>query len=257
MAGTCERPSTGEVHVPAGTFWMGCNANRDPICSSQPNENAQHLVALSAYLIDQTEVTAAAYEACVDAGWCSVPADFGGDDRTYGDADKQDHPVNNVDWDDAHAFCQWPGKQAGVQRLCTEAEWERAARGGCETVVGDCATGMRTYPWGESPVTCALANKDCGVSTRAVGSTPAGDSPYGCSDMAGNVIEWVADYYGGAYSAEQATDPVGPANGTQRILRGGDFTDAMPIDTRATFRVPVQPETLGAALGFRCCSDGE
>lgn len=250
---TCEDYETGEVWVPAGTFWMGCNSVLDSHC--RVNEFEQHEVALTAYAIDKTEVTASEYKACVDAGACTTAGS--GANSTYDVSGKESHPVNYVNWYQAVEYCAWSGKAAGVQRLCTEAEWERAARGGCEKVEGDCKTGMRTYPWGEAPPTASLANFYNKVgSTTAVGTySPAGDSAYGVQDMAGNVWDWVSDWLAESYAATAVIDPTGansPDSGTNRVKRGGAFNSPATY-LRASQRGGDGPTGSLSIYGIRCC----
>ena len=260
---------TGEIQIPAGTFYLGCSQYEESQgwCPSVA-ELPRHLVTLSAHAIDRSEVTAAAYAQCVQAGACSLPCSAdnscpalpGLTNATYGVAGRETRPVNFVTWPQAAAYCAWGGKPAGVQRLCTEAEWERAARGGCETVSVSCEPGVRIYPWDPgagsaayvSP-TSALANFGWAFGEpRPIGSfTPAGDSPYGTYDMAGNVWEWVADW-DGPYLAAAATDPTGPASGSARVLRGGGFgSDAAAV--RTSWRASNPESAAGDDLGLRCC----
>ena len=222
---------TGMITIAAGTFLMGCNDAVDGDCSA--DERPSHQVSLSAFEIDATEVTRGAYKACVDAGSCPATADF--DTSSAGAADL---PVTSVSWDTARAYCQFAGKT-----LPTEAQWEKAARGG----------DGRKYPWGNAAPTCALTNMGgCGNSAVAVGSHPTGASPSGALDMAGNVMEWVADWYGDSYYASSpAADPVGPATGTQRIYRGGGFLGG-PLPLRTSGRYATAPDSPLNYGGFRC-----
>ncbi|PKN55654.1 MAG: hypothetical protein CVU56_20315 [Deltaproteobacteria bacterium HGW-Deltaproteobacteria-14] len=257
-AGICEQPESGEVWVPPGGFWMGCNGALEE-CA--PDEGPQHHVELSGYAIDAFEVTATDFHACVDAGACTPPAVAGGAYGTYGVPDKADHPLTFATWDQAAAYCAWPGKASGAQRLCTEAEWERAARGGCELAGGECRAAMRTFPWGEVPPDCKRGNvfgvasaSYCHPSgyTAEVGATPLGDSVYGVADMAGNVAEWVSDFYAPGYSLGAASDPRGPGAGSEHVVRGGSFAD-IPTRVRGSARDHAAPDAALNAVGFRCC----
>jgi formylglycine-generating enzyme required for sulfatase activity len=173
----------GMLLVPAGEFIMG-SSDSDP--DAADDEKPQHTVYLDAFYIDETEVTNAQYRACVEAGACNAPADT----TDYDHADYAQHPVVYVSWGDADAYCLWAGK-----RLPAEAEWEKAARG----------TDGRTYPWGEG-IDCDHAQySECGGRTVPVGSKAKGASLYGALDMAGNVWEWVADWYDSGYYSKSPT----------------------------------------------------
>ena len=241
------------VYVPAGTFWMGCNSTaqggNDGSCAA--DESPQHLVAQVAYAIDRVEVTAAAYKACVQAGGagCTLPSESSAASTygTYGVATKQNHPINYVHEGQAAAYCAWRGK-----RLCTEAEWERAARGGCETLSATCKTSMRLYAWGSAaPVGCDRVNwGGCAVPTytSAVGSYPGGTSPYGALDLAGNVYEWLSDWYVSYPGASPGFSWVG----SYASVRGGGFGDPA-TGLRGSRRAsgPLGYQMYGH--GFRCC----
>jgi formylglycine-generating enzyme required for sulfatase activity len=237
----CDNPPDGMVAVPGGPFWMGCNDEVDSGC--EDNEYPYHEVFLSAFAIDRTEVTAAAYAACVDAGACSSPHPM----NPFGsecDPGSGDLPATCVDWFQARDYCEWVGAA-----LPTEAQWEKAARG----------TDGRLYPWGNEPATCAHVNMaGCMMADAAieVGSKPAGASPYGALDMAGNVFEWVADWYSASYYVESpGMDPVGPDDGTERYPRNAAFyftEGAHRSSFRGyTFDVPT-PEDGNGSVGFRC-----
>ena len=219
------------VFVPAGEFTMG-----SPDGQGNNDEHPQHTVYLNAFSIDKTEVTAAQYQRCVEAGACSAPATGG--DCTYGAAGKSEHPVNCVDWDQAVAFCRWAGK-----RLPAEAEWEKAARG----------TDGRVYPWGDQAPNSTLANFNFNVgSTTSVGQYPAGASPYGALDMAGNVWEWVADWYDESYYSQSPSEnPQGPASGDLRVLRGGSWNFVTSY-ARVAYRGGFAPDFRLDNFGFRC-----
>lgn len=241
----------GMVAVPAGPFWMGCNATLDGACSN--GEKPQHLVELSAYAIDVHEVTPAQFASCVQAGACTEPS-YGSVYCNWKVPGRENHPVNCVTWMEAHDYCKWAGK-----RLPSEAEWEKAARGGCEKHAGeDCAKAMPTYPWGEAEVSCEYAvvnegGSGCGTNgTFLVGSKPKGMSPYGVHDMAGNIWEWTQDWYDpGYYAASPTKDPPGPSSGVVKILRGGAFGIFGPF-ARSSFRATIDPVLDGIFYGFRC-----
>jgi serine/threonine protein kinase/formylglycine-generating enzyme required for sulfatase activity len=228
----------GMVYVPAGEFIMGSD-------EGDSHEQPVHTVYLDAFYIDKYEVTNAQYRKCVEAGACDAPSP-----TYYDDADYAQHPVVLVSWDDAHDYCRWAGK-----RLPTEAEWEKAARG----------KDRQVYPWGNTfdgsklnfcDKNCSHSWKDASVDdgythTAPVGSYPAGASPYGALDMAGNVREWVADWYDqGYYSQSPYRNPKGPESGQERVVRGSSWITSE--DTiRAAFRGHVTNRG-DDALGFRC-----
>ncbi len=243
-------PPAGMVLIPAGTFWMGCNASKDTNCNS--DENPQHKVTLSAYYMDLTETTVAQYTECVNAGVCSVPGVAKNPPyATY--PGLASNPVNYVTWTQSQQYCQWRG--AGYD-LPTEAQWEMAARGSCEnngSMASDptCAAAMRTYPWGETTPTVSLAVFG-GLGTAAVGSVPAGDSPYGLHDMAGNVAEWTRDWYRyDFYVSSPPTDPYDSPTATYRVFRGSSFVDSTP-GPPASFRDHAYASAAAGSIGFRC-----
>ena len=220
------------VYVSAGEFNMGSESGAN-------DERPVHMVFLDAYYIDRTEVTNAQYGACVGAGACSPPDQHQSRirDSYYGNRSFDNHPVIYVNWEDARFYCAWAGKQ-----LPTDAQWEKAARG----------TDNPTYPWGEG-IRCDRANyAGCTGDTQAVGSYPSGASPYGVLDMAGNVQEWVADFYQSRYyEGSPASNPPGPATGTYRVTRGGSLT-SNEYDLRVADRSYVYPHYHLFNTGFRC-----
>jgi serine/threonine-protein kinase len=224
------------VLVPAGAFEMGSN-------NGDSDEMPVHTVTLDDYYIDQYEVTNALYKACVDAGVCDPPVNTSSftRDSYFGNSQYDDYPVIRVSWYDAKAYCEWRGV-----RLPTEAEWEKAARG----------TDGRTYPWGEG-IDCTKANYGgCVDDTTAVGSYPDGASPYGLFDMAGNVWEWVADWYDGNYYDAYPADswppnPAGPSSGEYRVLRGGSWLNYGDL-LRVANRSGYDPSSRFNFIGFRC-----
>jgi formylglycine-generating enzyme required for sulfatase activity len=221
------------------------------------DEMPAHPVSLSSFWIDRTEVTNSQFTACVSAGACAPPADGGSVTRStyYGDPAYAAYPVLNVGADDATSYCTWAGA-----RLPTEAEWEYAARG---------PQGLR-YPWGNEfdgsrlnycDVNCGQPWEDTAFNdgfndTAPAGSYPAGASWCGALDMAGNAWEWVGDYKA-AYPAEMVADPLGPASGEMRVIRGGSW-DHERCDARSAYRTWFHPsEQYGewdVTPGFRCAS---
>lgn len=259
------------IYVPEGTFSMGGTSEmtryarrlcRDAagdvalaVCGSAAfaDESPQHAVGLSAFWIDRTEVTNRQYAQCVDAGACAPPVETGSFSRPgyYDDPAFDDYPVVQVDWGMASVYCAWSGA-----RLPTEAEWEFAARG----------PENRLFPWGDTfdPARLNYCDKSCaGMSdpsfddgfpdTAPVGSFPQGASWVGALDLAGNVREWVADWYG-PYAAEAGINPIGPVSGESRIPRGGSWYDT-PDDVRSLNRGANLPDYTHPKVGFRCAVD--
>jgi formylglycine-generating enzyme required for sulfatase activity len=220
-----------QVYVPAGSFMMGSEDGRD-------NEKPPHEVTLDGFWIDRTEVTNAQYAVCVAAGECQPPSESSSDTREsyYGNPEYADYPVIWVSWEDARDFAEWAGG-----RLPTEAEWEYAARGPDSLV----------YPWGsnESP-SCELLNlTECRSDTAKVGSYPDGASWACALDMAGNVWEWVNDWYDN-YEPGSDVNPTGPGIRDYKILRGGAWNGNGQY-TRAAYRLYDLPGGRGNSVGFR------
>ncbi|MGH1346511.1 MAG: SUMF1/EgtB/PvdO family nonheme iron enzyme [Nannocystales bacterium] len=256
VRGTCQDPPANMVAVPGGPFMMGCS-DSDPLCDD--DESPYHEVTLSPFAIDRYEVTLGEYRACMDATSCTVPA-YDWASCVFSADSSEANPIDCVSWLQAQAYCAWNDK-----RLPTEAEWEKAARG----------TDERIFPWGDQPASCTYAvMADCDFfndTPRAmdVGSKPAGASPYGALDMAGNVYEWVYDWYApGFYVASPDENPTGPksapADGTHSA-RGGSFSrgahEMRASDRGAShpeFNSVWLPEDAGAVgVGFRCAASPE
>jgi serine/threonine-protein kinase len=261
--------STTMILIAAGPFEMGSNAGIDK------DESPAHIVYLNDYYIDRTEVTnehfagfAAETGYVNDAqqrGYAQVCDPSRSDvcgyvkdvnwEHPFGLKSSLNglggHPVIQVSWNDALAYCEWRG-----DRLPTEAEWEKAARGG----------DGRRYPWGNSldgeqlnfcDTKCGFYWADRNVNdgfakTAPVGSFPDGASPFGALDMAGNVWEWVADWYDEAYYVNSpAENPLGPASGKLRVLRGGSW-NMRRLLVRAAKRLASDPSDSDVSIGFRC-----
>jgi formylglycine-generating enzyme required for sulfatase activity len=225
-------PPGPTVEVPASRHDQGCLRLIDDGCPE--DATPRHDVELSAFRIDAHEVTQAEYQACVLAGACAAPRD------RFDPLGRADFPVTDVSWDDALAYCRFAGK-----RLPSEAEWEHAARGPDEF----------DHPWGDEPPDCARATfAGCADAPLAVGSHVDDASAFGATELAGNVAEWVADYYAADYYGDAPEDdPPGPDAGDERVLRGGGFTST-DVELRSWQRGHAPPVYTAADLGFRCAS---
>ena len=225
------------VAIAGGEFAMGSE-------QGDWDEMPVHVVGVPDFEMQRTEVTVAHYAECVAQGACTVPAS--GDEYHNWDAPgREQHPVNAVDWYQALHFCDWFDG-----RLPTEAEWEYAARSGGLEV---------TYPWGDEFATCDYAVMDegtgagCGAfSTLEVCSIPAGNTEQGLCDMAGNVWEWVQDWYHPDYlDAPSDGSAWEDPEGADRVKRGGSFDFPGPLQ-RTTNRYYAYPPARHINLGFRC-----
>lgn len=217
-------------------------------------EQPVHTVYLDAYWIDQTEVTNAMYERCVEVGICDLPYSFDSVTRKNYFWSKNssfaDYPVIYITWNDAQAYCKWRGV-----RLPTEAEWEKAASW------DDDRKEQRIYPWGDE-ISCLFANyrndeEACVGDTSEVGSYPLGASFYGLLDMAGNVDEWVADWYDdNFYNTSPKFNPTGPSSSSSysRGLKGGSWYD-FDFFVRSSYRRGTSPSISIYGIGFRCARD--
>ncbi len=257
------QPPEGMVLIPAGTFQMGST-------TGDVDEVPVHTVELDAYYIDQHEVTNAKYQTFVAAtghppprgiGYTAVYELLKNDYEPWNDPgfNHPDQPVTTVTWFDATAYCEWVGK-----RLPTEAEWEKAARGGLE--------GAR-YPWGDTEPDNTSANfadsqtefewRSPDVNDGFLFTAPVGTFPpngYGLFDMAGNVWEWCADWYSPTYYSDvqgaesPPRNPTGPDTGERRVLRGGTWYRAVHTIRNAE-RVSDFPSNSLNVVGFRCAMD--
>lgn len=223
------------VLVPDGPFTMGSHRGA-------PDEHPVHQVTVSAMKVDRHEVTNARYRECVKAGACTPPALPVSHTRPhyFDEPAFDDYPVIFVSWHQAAEYCGFAGG-----RLPTEAEWEKTARGTADA---------REFPWGDSAPDCDKANsKECVGDTDRVGRRPAGASPFGAMDMAGNVWEWTLDWYApDAYRRGDAgKDPRGPDTGTLKVMRGGCW-DSGHSSLRVSCRKSELPGAWADNVGFRC-----
>ena len=225
------------VAIPAGPFTRGTIAGG---FDEQPVKS----IHLDAYAIDKYEVTNhhyAAFVAATNHRKAGPPSRYA---KNMARMRGVNQPVVYVSWDDAGAYCRWKGK-----RLPTEAEWEKAMRGGDK----------RLWPWGNDvdPLATNWAvAKDGHEVTAPAGSFPRDVSPYGVADGAGNVIEWVADWYGeDIYRDPVEKNPKGPEFGTYKVLRGGAYTTS-GTDVRVTSRSKMVPDFRDETIGFRCAVSG-
>jgi formylglycine-generating enzyme required for sulfatase activity len=217
--------------VPAGEFIMGSSMG-------EADEQPVHWVYVETFLMDKYQVSVSQYARFLDATSQEAPPDWSIMNRSQ----HQKRPIANVDWPEAKAYCTWAGK-----RLPTEAEWEKAARG----------TDGRTYPWENEHPTKFFANvsrdnwNNHGALTP-VGTFEGGKSPYGIYDMAGNVWEWVNDWYDpDYYKTSPSKNPTGPPTGEAKVIRGGSW-GSRPDALRSTNREIHSPSFRGLGTGFRC-----
>ncbi len=250
------RPADGMpmVHFSAGGFRMGSTLEQVEeaiaLCEEHYSicnrwyylrESPDHMVSLPGFWLDQMEVTNEQFRACVDAGVCEAPTGCQKGEPTFDDAEKADHPVVCIGWQDAQEYCAWVGG-----RLPTEAEWEYAARG----------AGSLIYPWGDAfvgtnlnycDVNCGQSHADTrfddGFATTApAGSFSEGESWGGVLNMGGNVSEWVTDWFG-AYSPRPASQPWRPAGWHREADQGLQlvFPSGLLPRGRAPFRRSGDP----------------
>ena len=243
--------------VPASKFLMGAAANDK---DAGPEEKPQHEVNMDAFWIDHTEVTNRQFQKFVDATGYLTDAEKKITSYSYNEdtnwketsginwkhpkgpasdlSGRLDYPVVHVTWWDAKYYCEWAKRS-----LPTEAQWEKAARG----------TRGQIYPWGNPTPDASLSNFNKNINDAVeVGKYPDGASPYGALDMAGNVWEFVADWYGEQYYLSSPTsNPTGPASGEFRVARGNGWLKEGKF-SRSSVRIPVPLAYSSSNLGFRC-----
>ena len=254
----------GMAHIPAAEVWVGCTTELESTCGA--NEGPRVSLQLAPFAIDIHEVTVSEYvdflntkgnqcgeHECAESFFEHSPVVLEAGAWVPRDPLKGDHPMAAVSWYGAEAYCAHVSK-----RLCSEFEWETAALGTCAE--GNCEASKPTFPWGEAQASCAHAHmfegeKGCGTdTTAAVGSYPAGVSPFGVHDMAGNVWEWVADTWREDYAtvggdaASPWVDPSVPF----RVVRGGGLGSG-PDRVRSSHRFNAGASDKPAEYGFRCC----
>lgn len=230
----------GMVTVPAGEFLMGSDPRKDP--AAGPQEQPRHRVYLDALEIDRYEVANVEYLRFVLSTGANWPQFWRAKPFPYKMAT---HPVINVSWEEADAYCRWAGK-----RLPTEAEWEKAARG---------ADG-RMFPWGDEPAGWIRSNIAHSGSKRGAKYPPLaninrydkGVSPYGAYQMAGNVSEWVSDWFDPEYYRKGFNEnPQGPDAGELKVFRGGSWNED-PEVARSAGRNGGDVTRRSYLTGFRC-----
>jgi formylglycine-generating enzyme len=231
-----EKDGSQLVRIPEGEFVMGSD-------DGYPAERPAHRVSVSDFYIAKNLVTNSQYRRFVLQTGHNVPymddpraewANWDRDSRSF-PAGQENHPVVLVTWVDAIAYCEW-----AETRLATEAEWEKAARGGLEG---------KLFPWGDEEISHGLANYDNQEGTTPVGTYPP--NGYGLHDMVGNAWEWVSDYYDAKYySRSPPRDPGGPERGSSRVLRGGSWM-LFARYCRTSYRFRNSPNFRSSLIGFR------
>lgn len=235
---TTMEQKTGMVRVPAGSFRRGSD-------KGEIDEKPLRRLWLDSFSIDRFPVTNAQYAAYLSETGAPEPL-YWKDDCCNGPG----QPVVGVSWEDALAYCKWRSEKDGATyTLPSEAQWEKAARG----------EDSRTYPWGDQPPTKKHAPTKITEKMPAVGLCELGQSPYGVSDMVGNVWNWCLDWYDkDYYGTAPERNPAGPARGRRKVVRGGNWvflgccsgTPAYAL--RTTRRNAFHPHLRKKSIGFRC-----
>jgi len=222
------------IKLSGGSFIMGKTPNPD----AKYIDNKAHEVKVDGFWLDKYEVSNSMYREFCEATGHSLP-EFWGMDVFFSGVKFPDHPVVGVTWSDAAKYAKWAGK-----RLPTEAEWEYAARGGLI---------QKDYPGGDE-VDSSLVNYNGTYGhALAVGSLPA--NGFGLHDMAGNVTEWVSDFYAKDYYLESLVEnPEGPVYGKRRVIRGGGWRSGIGCNS-TWFRQSLRPYWVDMNVGFRCAMD--
>jgi len=263
------------MYIPAGEFEMGSSADDSLLeCSKYRegcnrawfnDEDPVHNILLDSYWIDNTEITNSMFRQFIEATSYQTEAEKKGNSVVFTSSGSKEidganwqnpegpnssideflyNPVVHISWSDANAYCDWSGA-----RLPTEAEWEKAARGGIEN---------KFYPWGDKPPTCQIGADNgaqfgsCHEITNVGTFSPNG---YGVHDMAGNLWEWTSDWYDFSYySYSPYTNPLGPSTGSTRVLRGGSWIN-YEYSLLVAGREGKIPSTTNYEIGFRCAKD--
>jgi len=234
-----EKDPVDMVTIPAGPFIRGSSDSE-----GRPDERPRQKIILNAYALDKYEVTNRQYKKFIEETLHKPPLNVYDDGKEFDISNVEDLPVVQVTWHDAVDYCFWAGK-----RLPTESEWEKAARG----------TKGQIYPWGNSDDAAPLANFDRewkGTETLMdVTSIPEGASPYGILHMAGNVREWVEDWYDSDYYTVSGNrNPKGPDKGILKVIRGGSWRSFLS-DLRVASRGKGGFALKTHGIGFRCARD--
>jgi len=239
LSTTCLASERGMVFIPGGDFSRGRSYDwPDTRLAWYPNplkdDTPVRRTFVNPFYMDEAEVTNERYALFAKATRRKVPYHWFKGEIPKG---QEKHPVVNVSWDDVVGFCVWEGK-----RLPTEAEWERASRGLAEG---------RMYPWGDDNPTAKLAVYGSDAGAAAVCSKER--NYFGLCDMIGNVWEWTADWYDrNYYEVASNRDPLGPAQGVYRVLRGGSWFDQPPLFLTCSYRSWARPAERSPTIGFRC-----